>query len=336
MISMKNKAAQAASDTMGTAERTAIKEQLTAYANQIDDIVEQTTWNGNKLIDGSYDVPSLSFQTGADAADTTTVNGLINLRASTGGIGGSLGVATVVGGAVSVSGIMDFGNVLTNGSEAVWSVDVDGKGSNTTLNALTPGTYQVEIIAGGTLGSTSTIQLKDSDGNAVTIDADGVGAGATGSISGTVNFGAAGLTSYDFGNGITLGVNRGMANGTYTASFTVEDDGETYDVLTQGATGSALVTAGDYRDLMTYLEGKLDTVNAQMAKIGAFTGRLTFKEDQVMASQINVEASYNRIMNANMAEEQVNASKFLILQQTSIAMLGQANQAPQFLLSLFR
>lgn len=50
----------------------------------------------------------------------------------------------------------------------------------------------------------------------------------------------------------------------------------------------------------------------------------------------NVEAAYNRIMNADMAEEQVEASKLLILQQTSSAMLAQANSAPQFLLSLFR
>jgi flagellin len=41
-------------------------------------------------------------------------------------------------------------------------------------------------------------------------------------------------------------------------------------------------------------------------------------------------------MNANMAEEQVNASKYSILQQTAIAMLAQANMAPRSLLSLFR
>ena len=50
----------------------------------------------------------------------------------------------------------------------------------------------------------------------------------------------------------------------------------------------------------------------------------------------NTEAAFNRIMNANMASEQVEASKFLILQQTATAMLSQANAAPQFLLSLFR
>jgi flagellin len=41
-------------------------------------------------------------------------------------------------------------------------------------------------------------------------------------------------------------------------------------------------------------------------------------------------------MNANMAEEQMNASKYSILQQTATAMLAQANQAPQSLLPLFR
>ena len=87
---------------------------------------------------------------------------------------------------------------------------------------------------------------------------------------------------------------------------------------------------------MSYVGNKLDAVSSNLSKIGALTGRLTFKEDQVSAAQINVEAAYNRIMNANMAEEQVNASKFQILQQTSTAMLAQANAAPQFLLSLFQ
>ena len=41
-------------------------------------------------------------------------------------------------------------------------------------------------------------------------------------------------------------------------------------------------------------------------------------------------------MNANMAQEQVNASKYQVLQQTAVAMLAQSNQAPQALLSLFK
>jgi flagellin len=95
-------------------------------------------------------------------------------------------------------------------------------------------------------------------------------------------------------------------------------------------------TAANFKTFLGSLNTALDRVNGEMSRIGALTGRLSFKEDQVSAAQINVESAYNRIMNANMAEEQVNASKYQILQQTATAMLSQANAAPQFLLSLFR
>jgi flagellin len=94
--------------------------------------------------------------------------------------------------------------------------------------------------------------------------------------------------------------------------------------------------AQGFADYMDTVQSAMNVVNAEMAKVGALTGRMTFKEDQISAAQINTEAAYNRIMNANMAEEQVNASKFQILQQTATAMLAQANAAPQFLLSLFK
>ncbi len=117
IIAMKNKAAQAASDTMGSEERAAIKEQLTAYAAQIDDIVDQTTWNSNGLIDGTYDGTAMRFQTGADAADTTTLDGLINLRASAGGTGTSLELASVTGTATSTIGAANNGaDIINNGS----------------------------------------------------------------------------------------------------------------------------------------------------------------------------------------------------------------------------
>jgi len=80
----------------------------------------------------------------------------------------------------------------------------------------------------------------------------------------------------------------------------------------------------------------LDNVKTGVREVGSFMARLSFKEDSLSVQYINTEAAYNRIMNANMAQEQVEASKYSILQQTATAMLSQANVAPQFLLSLFR
>lgn len=87
---------------------------------------------------------------------------------------------------------------------------------------------------------------------------------------------------------------------------------------------------------MTNIESALTIVKAGISSVGSFTARLNFKEEALTVQYTNTESAYNRIMNANMAQEQVEASKFLILQQTATAMLAQANVAPQFLLSLFR
>jgi flagellin len=116
-----------------------------------------------------------------------------------------------------------------------------------------------------------------------------------------------------------------------TNSFTTATLGvDSLDVT--GASGSAT----NISDALTDIVSAIDTVKSGIAGVGAFGARLKFKEEALTVQYTNTEAAYNRIMNANMAEEQVEASKFLILQQTATAMLAQANMAPQFLLSLFR
>jgi len=322
LVQMKNKASQAASDTMGTNERTAIKEQLVAYVEQIDDIVAQTAWNGNNLIDGTYYTEALSFQTGADREDVTNVNGLANLAATTGTSNLSLATKTTTATATEAA---DINNLLS----AVGTYET----INANISQLGSGTYTVRVTVNSGTGTDDKVELLDASGNTLNIAqtiADGSGA-----VAKSVMVDLDTNQAINFGNGLTTTINSATSTSTVTATVTYSGEG-TYNVLSQGNTGSALTTAATYRELMSTLETKLDTVNAIMAKIGAFTGRLEFKEDQVSAAQINVEASYNRIMNANMAEEQVNSSKYQILQQTAIAMLAQANQAPASLLTLFQ
>ena len=207
LVQMRNKSQAAASDTLGSDERAAIVEQLNQFAVQINDTVDQTEWNGNKLIDGSYNTGSktLTFQTGASCGDNTTLSGLTNMKAS----------------------------------------------ESTTLN----------------LGAAS---------------------------------------------------------------------GDTFTVQVGGAALNSASTAANFSTFMNTINSAMDKVSAQLSKVGAMTGRLAFKEDQIAISQVNVESSYNRIMNADMAQEQLEATKYSILQQTATTMLAQSNMAPQGILSLFR
>lgn len=68
LLVMKEKILQAASDTLGSAERTAVESQLDDLASEIDDIVNTTTWSAQVLLDGTY--TSKQFQVGEAAADT--------------------------------------------------------------------------------------------------------------------------------------------------------------------------------------------------------------------------------------------------------------------------
>ena len=143
-----------------------------------------------------------------------------------------------------------------------------------------------------------------------------------------------------------IGKSGSAGGASDSLSFLVSADGDTYDFSLSSGFGRVDMDLED-TDLsladdtaisttLTNVQGAIDTVKDGIADVGAVSARLTFKEEALTVAYTNTEAAYNRIMNANMAKEQVEASKLQILQQTSTAMLAQANVAPQFLLTLFQ
>lgn len=328
LIQMRNKAEAGASDTMGETERQALIDQMVAYSKQIDDVVAQTKWtsgtSGQSLIGGYFDANALTFQTGVEQGDTTQLSGLRNVAAS--------GVGSLV---LAETGTAARASANETGAITGSAVAAPTNGN---LAELASGTYQVAIDYGAD-GTDATVQLfVNGEATAMQVDADGDP--DTEPIDTTVEFDLSAGGTIDFGNGLSVTIAAGTSG---TASGTVDytSGATTYSLhLSTAVDGNQTLEAGDtaasFAQYMTDINDKLDIVSGQLSQIGALTGRLSFKEDQISAAQINTEGAYNRIMNANMAEEQVNASKYLILQQTATAMLSQANTAPQFLLSLFQ
>ncbi len=66
---IKDKVIQAADDSLDSDQRTAIDNQVEALLNELDDISDQTKWNGTALMGGS----AKSFQVGADEGDALSV-----------------------------------------------------------------------------------------------------------------------------------------------------------------------------------------------------------------------------------------------------------------------
>jgi flagellin-like hook-associated protein FlgL len=95
-------------------------------------------------------------------------------------------------------------------------------------------------------------------------------------------------------------------------------------------------TSEEAASYLQYLDEAIATVNQRFSTIGAYANRLQAHEDMLMTSLVNTEATYNRLMNADIAAEQMDATKNSILQQTSIAMLGQTINASRYILQLFQ
>ncbi len=84
------------------------------------------------------------------------------------------------------------------------------------------------------------------------------------------------------------------------------------------------------------IDAAIDEVTAARGKLGALQNRLEHTINNLQVTQTNVDAARSRIRDTDMAAEMTEFSKQNILQQAGTAMLAQANQMPQSVLSLLR
>ena len=84
------------------------------------------------------------------------------------------------------------------------------------------------------------------------------------------------------------------------------------------------------------IDDALSVVNSARAKLGATQNRLETTVTDLKNNVENLSASRSRIQDADFASETAQLAKSQILQQAGMAMLAQANQLPQQVLSLLR
>lgn len=132
-------------------------------------------------------------------------------------------------------------------------------------------------------------------------------------------------TTYTFqiGTGTTSGTD------TMTVSFTAVTAG----ALALGAS-IAVSDMASASAALTAIDSALSSMNTYMANVGAYQNRLQYTMENLAVSIENFSASESAIRDVDMAWEMTNFTKNQILQQTGIAMLSQANQAPQQIMQL--
>jgi flagellin len=87
---------------------------------------------------------------------------------------------------------------------------------------------------------------------------------------------------------------------------------------------------------ITILDSALNKVSTQRAKIGAYQNALEHTVTNLTTTSTNLTDAESRIRDADMSQEMLNFTRLQILSQSGTAMLAQANQLPQSVLSLIR
>lgn len=82
------------------------------------------------------------------------------------------------------------------------------------------------------------------------------------------------------------------------------------------------------------IDTAINTISTKKSTIGAMINRLDSAEQSLTTTIENATAAKSTIMDADIAEESMNYTKAQILQQTSAALLVQANALPQIAISL--
>jgi len=126
-------------------------------------------------------------------------------------------------------------------------------------------------------------------------------------------------------NGVTNLENLGFRQGTFGGSDTGMKVNQV-DISTSAGSTQALIA----------IDAAINTISKAQATSGAINNRLDAVINNLTESNQNISASRSRILDTDYATETTNLAKQQIISQAATAMLAQANQQSQSVLSLLK
>jgi flagellin len=315
LVRMRELAVQSASGTYSDSDRAALDLEFDQLRSEITRIQEKTTWNNQSLMDGGK---SVNIQLGASSGQTMSV-AFADWSVEDAKVYGTAAAETKESVVITLEPI-EIGKKLTIGN-----LEFTAGAAN--LTAAEVHAAFSAISATGIADSTAMTTL-----NAAT--------GVTG--KGSFAF-LNSATSFDY-----------KVSGTSpAATFTSTKSGDQTDLTISSdaaATPAGVITQGiatkvDSMSIhnqaganaaITSLDAAITGVTAEQAKYGAYLSRLQYASDNISNVATNLDQSRSRIQDADYAVETTALARTQIISQASTAMLAQANQVKQTVLSLLR
>ncbi len=316
---MRELAVQAANSTNKTGDRATIQSEMNQLRDEIQRMTDQTTFNGNKLLDGTY--AGKTFQVGADAGQMITIQNVGNTNVAELGKNTKIGEATpTVVGAVGAASMAASKGALGSGTITITYVKLNDDGSASTASqvitigqAASASERQAQVVAGINKYSEKTGVTASLDGGKISLtstDANGAVASAAQVISSSLSAAALG-----FSNSVTFTEATNLNVGALTVT---------------GATSDNATKA------IRILDEAIKEVNKYRSDLGGVQNRFSSAITSLQTSSENISASRSRIKDADFASESAALARANVLQQAGTAMLAQANQQPQQALQLLR
>jgi len=294
-------AVQSVNATNSASDRAALNAEVTERLAEVDRIAKQTSFNGVKVLDGSFG--TAVFQVGANVGETISVSLTTNVTAAAIGT-----INTAVGAAAVDASSVD---AVTGGDVTLTFEDT----------AAVPNTIGTAVITAG-----STVQEVADAVNGANID--GVSAFIT--DTGFLQIVAAEDTTVTETNSLGGGLNTaGFAAAPITSAV------ETAATATTLA-GAGVDTVGNANFAIARIDSALTAVNGLRGNLGAIQNRFESTIINLQTVSENLAASRGRIQDADFAAETAALTKAQILQQAGVAVLSQANAQPQLALSLLQ
>lgn len=134
------------------------------------------------------------------------------------------------------------------------------------------------------------------------------------------------------GLGIQVGANTASDN---RILISIANLASTIISVTNASIGSGATAVGA-RTAIDAIDNAIKAIDTSRAKLGAIQNRFTTTISNLQSSIENQSAARSRITDTDFATETANLSRGQILQQAGTAMLAQANQSGQSVLTLLR
>jgi len=313
LLRMKTLAVEGKNDGLSGTQRLNIYAELNQLNEEISSISTKTTFNGNSLL--------AATNTLAAAGTTGLVAGLVGSSSGPSSVITSVNLSNTIAGAYTFTST-GTSLVLTSGTNTQTLALSDLTVGNNTLNFNVLG-IKINIAAGAadTIANLQTAFATTGALDVLTVT------GTAPSLS--FQSGAANTDVFTFAaldtrtNGGTLA--------TYTAVNT-----KVGAINTVGAGGSSAAFNTAFSEASTAIDDAITQANTDRAVLGSQMNRLGYISTALMNQSTNTSASRSAIIDTDFASETASLTKGQIMQQAATAMLAQANQMPNVILSLLK